>query len=74
MQMFNWYPNHDQPIASPFLYIYFVVTVPVTGFVWVIWYWWFKLSQKQYQKRHEDGLQDVEKKLRLAARTVTGTW
>ena len=74
MQMFNWRPGPGQSIASPYLWVYFVVTVPVTALVYVFWIWWFRVSQKSYSAKHEEGLQDVEKKLRLAARSATGTW
>ena len=74
MNMFNWSPGPGQRVTSPYLYIFFVVTVPVTAIVFAVWIWWFKISQKLYQKRHEEGLQDVEKKLRLAIRSATNTW
>ena len=72
--MFNWAPGPGERIASPYLYVYFVVTVPVTALVYATWLWWFRVSQKHHEKRHEEGLQDVEKKLRLAVRSATGTW
>ncbi|KAK3711955.1 hypothetical protein LTR37_009267 [Vermiconidia calcicola] len=68
MGMFNWWPGDDQPIASPYVWVFFVVTVPLTAMVYAAWFWWFNVSQKHYQKRHEAGLQDVEKKLKLARR------
>ena len=74
MEMFNWRPGPDEPVASPYLYVYWVVTIPVTALVYAAWLWWFRISQKRYQKRHEEGLEDVEKKLRLAVRSATGTW
>lgn len=74
MEMFNWRPGPGEPVASPFLYVYFVVTIPLTLMVYVAWFWWFRHSQKKYQKRHDDGLDDVEKELRRRVRTATGTW
>lgn len=73
-EMFNWNPGPNEQIASPYLYVFFAVTVPLTGILYIAWAWWFKFSQKQYQRRHDEGLQDVEKKLRLAVRSATGTW
>ena len=72
--MFNWDPKPGQEIASPYLYIYWVITVPVTALVYVAWFWWFKYSQKHYAKRHEQSLAEVEKQLKLAVRSATGTW
>jgi hypothetical protein len=72
--MFNFNPQAGESIASPYLYIFFAVTVPVTAAVYVAWFWWFNYNQKQFQKRHEEGLGDIEKKLRLAVRSATGTW
>lgn len=72
--MFNWDPRPEQSIASPYLYVFFVVTVPVTAGVYLAWFWWFKYNQKHHQKRHEEGLEDIEKKLRLAVRSATRTW
>lgn len=72
--MFNWDPKPGQSIASPYLYVFFVVTVPITALVYAAWFWWFKYNQRQYQTRHEEGLGDIEKKLRLAVRSATGTW
>ena len=72
--MFNFDPVPGEPMASPYLWIFFVVTIPVTAMVYIAWFWWFRVNQKGYQKRHEEGLGDIEKKLRLAARSATGTW
>ena len=74
MNMFDWSPGPDQSIASPYLYVYFAVTIPVTLLVYAAWFSWFRFNQKRYQKRHDEDLQDVEKKLRLQVRSATGTW
>lgn len=74
MEMFNWRPGPGESVASPYLYVYFVATIPLTLMVYAAWFWWFRYSQKKYQKRHDDGLEDVEKELRRRVRTATGTW
>ena len=68
--MFNWTPSPGEPIASPYLYVYFVVTVPITIFVYVAWVWWFKYYQKQ---NNEDSTEfdDIEKSITMRTRTVT---
>ncbi|KAK5167660.1 uncharacterized protein LTR77_007359 [Saxophila tyrrhenica] len=74
MEMFNWRPGPGEQIASPYLWVFFVVTIPITALVYVIWLWWFRVSQKHYTKRHEEGLDNIELKLRQAVRSATGTW
>ena len=74
MTMFQWNPPPGQPVCSPYIWIFFVVTIPITALVYVVWIWWFKINQKHFQSRHEKGLKDIEKKLVFAARTTTGTW
>lgn len=46
MGMFNWTPGPDRHISSPYLYVYFVVTLPLTLLVYAAWFWWFKVNQK----------------------------
>lgn len=74
MTMFNWNPGPGESLCSPYIWVFFVVTIPVTVLVYMVWIWWFKVSQKHYQTRHEKGLEDIEKKLKFAARSTTGTW
>lgn len=72
--MFNWNPGPGEAIASPLLWVFFVVTIPVTLGVYVLWIWWFKVSQKRYLVRHEQGLKDVEKELKMRMKSATMTW
>ena len=74
MDMFNFFPGPDESICSPYIWIFFVITVPVTALVYAAWIWWFKFNQKHYQSRHEEGLEKIEEKLRFAVRSATGTW
>ena len=74
MNMFNWMPGPGESICSPYIWIFFAVTLPITALVYAAWIWWFKFSQKHYQSRHDKGIKDIEKRLMFAARTTTGTW
>lgn len=75
MQMFNWNPGPGQPIASPYLYVFFAVTIPVTIMIYAAWFWWDRYSQRKYRKKRVDGgLGDVEKELRMRVRTATESW
>lgn len=69
--MFNWSPGPGEPIASPYLWVFWVVTVPVTAGVYLLWFWWFKFSQTRHRARHEQGLKDVEKELKMRMRSAT---
>jgi hypothetical protein len=73
--MFDFNPSPGDPIASPYLWVYFVVTVPITIGIYIIWVWWFKITQTRYKVRHDEGLKDVEKELKMRMRTATAmTW
>jgi len=72
MTMFQW-PYNGNKIASPYLWVYFAVTIPLTALVYVAWVWWFKFSQKQSKKKHDEGLDSFEKELKMRVRTATGT-
>jgi Mg2+ and Co2+ transporter CorA len=74
MNTFNWFPGPGEVLCSPYIWIFFVVTIPLTLLVYAAWIWWFKISQKHYQTRHEKGLEEIEEKLRFAIRSATGTW
>jgi len=52
MSMFNWQGDSGS-ILSSYLWLYFAITIPLTLIVLLIWYLWFKLSDKEYQKRKE---------------------
>ena len=69
--MFNWNPGPGEQIASPYLWVFWVVTVPITVGVYLLWLWWFKFSQTRHKSRHEQGLKDVEKELKMRMRSAT---
>lgn len=52
--MFNWDPSPSESIASPYLYVFFVITIPLTAIVYVSWWWWFRRVRKEFQKQYED--------------------
>ncbi|KAK3115042.1 hypothetical protein LTR53_006036 [Teratosphaeriaceae sp. CCFEE 6253] len=74
MTMFQWPFDSPDDIASPFVYVYFVVTVPLTLAVYAAWVWWFKYSQSHYKKNHDEGLAKFEQELKNRVRSATGTW
>lgn len=70
--MFNWTPSDDLPLASPYLYVYFVVAIPVTVLVYVAWVLWFKFAEKQYKTESIDTeLEDIERNLMQRMKTFT---
>lgn len=72
---FTFNPGPGETIASPNLWIFFAVTIPVTIATYALWIWWHKFSQERYKVRHEQGLKDVEKELKLRMRSATTmTW
>jgi hypothetical protein len=40
MNMFNWSAADGGDIASKWLWIYFVVTIPLTGLTLALWWFW----------------------------------
>lgn len=72
---FTFNPEPGSPIASPNLWIFFAVTIPVTVATYVMWIYWHRFSQTRHKARHEQGLKDVEKELKLRMRSATTmTW
>jgi hypothetical protein len=70
--MFNWTPSDDEPLASPYLYVYFVVTIPVTLIVYIAWVMWTKYKEKQYREQSVDlELDEIERTMKLRMRTMT---
>jgi hypothetical protein len=72
---FTFNPEPGAPIASPNLWIFFAVTIPVTIATYGLWLWWHGFSQTRHKVRHEQGLKDVEKELKQRMRSATTmTW
>ncbi|OCK94825.1 uncharacterized protein K441DRAFT_89226 [Cenococcum geophilum 1.58] len=54
MTMFNWNASQGQPIASKYIWVYFVITIPLTLLILLTWLWWYKRSQRTHQRRWTD--------------------
>ncbi|KAI7534610.1 hypothetical protein KC331_g12471 [Hortaea werneckii] len=74
MTMFQWPFENENSIASPYTWVYFVVTVPLTLMVYAAWHFWLRYSQTRYKKTHEEGLNKFEQELKTRVRSATGTW
>ncbi|QIW97052.1 hypothetical protein AMS68_002570 [Peltaster fructicola] len=72
--MFNFNPDEGESIVSGWIWLYFAITVPLTILIFALWGLWFKVSQRRYTIRHEEGLRDVEKELKLRVKSATMTW
>lgn len=70
--MFNWSPAAGERIASPYLYVFFAVTVPLTLLVYSLWLWWFARLEKAHKKKNLNDIdfdqyeQEVTKRMRTA--------
>jgi len=42
MTMFQWPFRNQNSIASPYVWVFFAVTIPLTIAVYAAWVWWFK--------------------------------
>lgn len=73
--MFNWQPSEGQSLSSPYLWIFFVITIPLTVVVYIGWFWWFRRLQKEYAKQYEDSdFAAVEQDLMKRMRTATNSF
>jgi hypothetical protein len=71
----------DQPTVSNQFWIYWVVTIPVTGLVVLAWYVWEKRKAKRYEEEDvalEKGVEEMEmviqKEMRKRTMSKSGTW
>ena len=69
--MFDWDPAPGKPIASPYLYVFWVVTIPLTVMIYIAWFFWFRYSQKKFVQRHKEETESFELKYRIQTRE---TW
>lgn len=73
--MFNWDASEGQAIASPYLYVFFVVTIPLTLLVYAGWVFWFRRLEKKYRVNAADvDFAAVESDLMRRMRTATNSW
>ena len=54
MTMFNWSPSAGQSSVSSYLWVYFVIAVPLTVLVLGIWWCWHR-ARARYLKRGRGG-------------------
>jgi hypothetical protein len=55
MTFFNFQPEGDPPpIISPLLWVYFVITVPVTLVIVMAWRWWDRRRETKYAAEDKD--------------------
>ncbi|ORY06764.1 hypothetical protein BCR34DRAFT_518735 [Clohesyomyces aquaticus] len=68
MTMFDWTPNPEQPdsrIASVYLWVYWVVAIPLTITVLIIWRVWWTMEEKKYNEE----LNNTKAKRQIVRRT-----
>ncbi|KIX05485.1 uncharacterized protein Z518_06357 [Rhinocladiella mackenziei CBS 650.93] len=59
MSMFNWQAESGGLVTSRWIWVYFVIAIPLTLMVLVFWILWYKWTQAKYSKRHGKGSQMV---------------
>lgn len=53
--------NESEPVVSKDLWIYFVITIPLTMFVVLFWRWWDRRREKRYEAEDRDIEAGIEK-------------
>lgn len=49
MSLFNWYPSDgSSPQVSPYIWIYWTISVPLTVITLLIWRLWWKIENAKY--------------------------
>lgn len=68
-------------VVSPLLWIYFVVTIPITAIIVLSWYLWDRRREKNYAEEDDDlekGIDEMESKIMASMRRRTmskaSTW
>ena len=72
--LFVWPEPNQGSYASPYLWIFFVVTIPLTMLVYLAWVWWDRISQEKYKEQHIEAVAAFERELKARVRSATGTW
>lgn len=55
MTFFNFQPQGDPaPIISPLLWVYFVITVPITLIIVITWRWWDRRRESKNAAEDDD--------------------
>ncbi|ETN38011.1 uncharacterized protein HMPREF1541_07634 [Cyphellophora europaea CBS 101466] len=63
MSMFDWLHDDDEGTVSPLLWVYWLVTIPLTAIVLAGWWLWYKRADREWQKEtgcHLDGTADEQ--------------
>jgi hypothetical protein len=72
--MFNW-PRGDNEIVSPYVYVFFVITIPLTLIVYAGWAIWFRRMESQHRATAPDiDFGAFESDLMKRMRTATNSW
>ncbi|KAF1959757.1 hypothetical protein CC80DRAFT_309628 [Byssothecium circinans] len=74
MTMFKWIPdsksnpsggatqdNGSNQIVSDWLWLYWAITAPLTFAILVLWFWWYKRTDKRYKEKQEHELDEEAK-------------
>ena len=63
MPMFNWQTEITQEILSPWLWIYWAVTVPLTIVVILVWYIWIRRTDILHRDENLDRVNSLDHKI-----------
>ncbi|EGP90590.1 uncharacterized protein MYCGRDRAFT_90665 [Zymoseptoria tritici IPO323] len=73
--MFNWNPGPGEKLASPYIWIFFVVTIPLTILVYFAWWFWFRKTREEFQKQFAGSdIATAEEEMMRRMRTTTNSW
>lgn len=51
INMFNWNAGPGQSLASSYIWIYFVATIPLTALVLMVWHFTLRKKREQRESR-----------------------
>lgn len=64
MSFFQWNPENGQKMLSPYIWMYVVVTIGLTGLTLALWYFFGRPHRKE-----RAGFEDVERQVESERRT-----
>lgn len=69
-------PESEEPagVVSPLLWVYFVVTIPLTAAIVMFWRWWDKRRERKYAEEDvaiELGIDEMERRIMAQMRKRT---
>jgi len=68
MSMFNWQARNGEPVYSSYLWVYFLITVPLTVLVVAVWFWWFRTQERTHKPDIEENSSCPVLKLRSSTK------